>query len=617
MIGLIIVLIAVFIAGFSAVRWYVGLERQILYAVESGNYTTAANILSNNWIVGHSNKLVRTLSRKIDDLEAGYEKGELEYEYIQTELNSIEQLGILGISRRLNMVQKDTYELHRIRTEENTDWNEVEVAIEESMEATEIETTVPTEPETLVLGNQTIAAGRRHSVVMFSDGTAISSGNNESGQCNVYGWTNLVAVAAGDHHTVGLKKNGTVVATGQNKYGQCDVSGWTDVIQISAGDYHTIALLEDGSLLATGWNTYQQCSVSKIYDAVGRKKIIEVAAGYEHTVVLCEDGTVAAVGRNDFGQCNVGGWTDIVAIYAGTEHTVGLRSDGTVLAVGRNKEGQCNVSGWRNVEYLTAGDYFIVGITSGGELLYTGQNNHGQLDLSRWNDVIAVGGGSEHTVAITKDGDILAAGWNDDSQCAIAGYSYFATRDSVDADSDVKYDLRAYIPVVEQAISEERYLPQSNGMLYDLDNDGIQELVMLHEKAEMEGDTIIGECHVCSVFDIENGVVTAKIDEKYLTSMAGAPESYVGIVEYKGSTMFLVHASNGHVIGEKGLWVTTNVLYDPVTFREVLNQETDKYNAVIDGIRYIDMIDDGYGSMEEYMISGMPLDELLTYLKNS
>ncbi|CAM3642823.1 RCC1 repeat protein [Marinicrinis lubricantis] len=33
-------------------------------------------------------------------------------------------------------------------------------------------------------------------------------------------------IAAGRRHTVALKSDGTVTALGDNKYGQCDVSGW-------------------------------------------------------------------------------------------------------------------------------------------------------------------------------------------------------------------------------------------------------------------------------------------------------------------------------------------------------------------------------------------------------
>ena len=74
-----------------------------------------------------------------------------------------------------------------------------------------------------------IAAGRRHTVGLKSDGTVTAVGNNKFGQCNVSGWRDIVAVAAGCAHTLGLKSDGTMVAVGDNEYGQCDASGWRGI----------------------------------------------------------------------------------------------------------------------------------------------------------------------------------------------------------------------------------------------------------------------------------------------------------------------------------------------------------------------------------------------------
>ena len=269
-----------------------------------------------------------------------------------------------------------------------------------------------------------IASGQRHTVVILPDGSAIASGSNTYGQCNVSSWYSLVAAGAGDQHTVALRSDGTVVAAGHNRYGQCDVSSWTDVTEISVGDYHTLGLRADGSFYATGWNTYGQADAAKLANLAGGRKAVALAAGYEHTVMLFDDGTVAALGRNDFGQCNVSGWTDVIAIWAGTEHTVGLCSDGTLVATGQNIEGQCNIASWSDVCWVTAGDYFTVGLTQSGQLLCTGRNLHGELGLSNWSDVIAIGGGCAHMVGITEDGEILAAGWNEDGQCNIRRSRY-------------------------------------------------------------------------------------------------------------------------------------------------------------------------------------------------
>jgi uncharacterized repeat protein (TIGR02543 family) len=115
-------------------------------------------------------------------------------------------------------------------------------------------------------------------------------GDNDYGQCNVGGWTDIIQVATGWRHTVGRKADGTVVAVGDNSLGQRNVVGWTDITQVTAGLRHT----------------------------VGHKA----------------DGTVVAVGDNDYGQCNVGDWTGTTQVIAGSYHTVGLKADGTVVAAG-------------------------------------------------------------------------------------------------------------------------------------------------------------------------------------------------------------------------------------------------------------------------------------------
>jgi alpha-tubulin suppressor-like RCC1 family protein len=45
-------------------------------------------------------------------------------------------------------------------------------------------------------------------------------------------------IAAGRRHTIGLKSDGTVMAVGDNKFGQCDVSGWRDMVAVAAGNVH-------------------------------------------------------------------------------------------------------------------------------------------------------------------------------------------------------------------------------------------------------------------------------------------------------------------------------------------------------------------------------------------
>ena len=151
------------------------------------------------------------------------------------------------------------------------------------------------------------------------------------------------SIAGGGHHTVGLKANGTAIATGYNLYGQCNVSDWTDLVAVSAGRYHTVGLRADGTAVAAGYNEDGQCDVG------GWTDLVAVSAGWNHTVGLRADGTVVAVGSNRYSQCEVSGWTDLVAVSVGWDYTVGLRADGTAVAVGKKDLGKCNVIDWTDL----------------------------------------------------------------------------------------------------------------------------------------------------------------------------------------------------------------------------------------------------------------------------
>jgi hypothetical protein len=264
----------------------------------------------------------------------------------------------------------------------------------------------------------TIAAGGRHTVGIRPDGTVVATGNNDDGQCNVAGWTDIVHVAAGFSHTVGLEEGGTVVATGNNDDGQCNVAGWTDISMVVAGYAHTVGLKSDGTVVATGNNAEGQCNVA------GWTDIQQVAAGRAHTVGLKSDGTVVATGRNNEGQCKVSGWTNIVQVAAGGWHTVGLKDCGTVVATGNNDEGQCDVGSWI-LETLSSeppGSYHLtISSAAGGLVTAPGEGTFAYCESEAVNlvaeadacyefvdwtgDVGTIGNVNAASTNITMDGD--------------------------------------------------------------------------------------------------------------------------------------------------------------------------------------------------------------------
>ena len=262
-----------------------------------------------------------------------------------------------------------------------------------------------------------IAAGRYHTVGSKTDGTVVATGNNDSGQCKVSDWTDIVSIAAGSYHTVGLKADGTVVAAGKNDDGRCDVRDWTDIVSIAAGNDHTVGLKADGTVVAVGYNDDGECNVS------GWTDIVSIAAGNDHTVGLKADGTVVAAGKNWDGQCEVSDWTDIVSIEAGSYHTVGLKTDGTVVAAGRNIDGQCEVSDWTDIVSIAAGDYHTVGLKADGTVIAAGNNSSGQCKVRDWTDIVSIAAGSSHTVGLKADGTVVATGDNWNGQCDVSDWT--------------------------------------------------------------------------------------------------------------------------------------------------------------------------------------------------
>ena len=115
-----------------------------------------------------------------------------------------------------------------------------------------------------------IATGYYITVGLKSDGTIVATGDISTAS-ETKKWTDIVAVST-DLSTagniIGLKSDGTVVAVGYNSYGQCDVNGWTDIVAISNSYKHTIGLKSDGTVVATNYKgdeeeNYGQCNVQK------------------------------------------------------------------------------------------------------------------------------------------------------------------------------------------------------------------------------------------------------------------------------------------------------------------------------------------------------------------
>ena len=90
----------------------------------------------------------------------------------------------------------------------------------------------------------------------------------------------FVAVAGGAWHSLGLKSNGTIVTWGWNEYGQCDVPALNrDFVAVAAGTWHSLGLKSGGTIVAWGSDYFGQCDVP-----APNASFVAVAAGKSHSL---------------------------------------------------------------------------------------------------------------------------------------------------------------------------------------------------------------------------------------------------------------------------------------------------------------------------------------------
>jgi len=248
----------------------------------------------------------------------------------------------------------------------------------------------------------TVTAGEYHTLSIRGDRTVAAAGYNQHGQCDVRGWSQIIAVSTSFDHSVGLRADGTIVAAGLNKDGQCNVSDWSNIVAVSAGWYHTVGLLPDGTVVAVGSNEHSQCDVSQWTD------IIAISAGDFHTIGLRADGTVVAAGINGFGECDVSEWTDVVAVHAGLSTTIGVRADGSVLISGWMYSPE--ILDWTNIADVRSSASLIIGLDNDGTVRAVTGSSISQSELAGWKDIVEISTGQHHVVGLRSDGTLAIIG---------------------------------------------------------------------------------------------------------------------------------------------------------------------------------------------------------------
>jgi len=314
-----------------------------------------------------------------------------------------------------------------------------------------------------------VSAGGLHSLILKTDGTLYSTGNDYHGQLGdgttdtrstpIEIMSGVISIATGYYHSLILKSDGTLYSTGRNNFGQLGDGTTTSrstpvlimsgVSAISAGDYHSLILKSDGTLFSTGYNGHGQLGDGTIIDRSTPVQIMSdvssIAAGYI-SLILKTDGTLFGAGHNSDGQLGDGTTTNrstpvqimsgVSAISTGVYHSLILKTDGTLFSTGRNTDGQLGdgstngsltpIQVMSGVSAMDAGGYHSLILKTDGTLFSTGRNTDGQLGdgtttnrstpVQIMSGVSAVSTGRFHSLIIKTDETLFGTGYNTSGQ---------------------------------------------------------------------------------------------------------------------------------------------------------------------------------------------------------
>jgi len=291
----------------------------------------------------------------------------------------------------------------------------------------------------------------------------------------------VTRIAAGQEFSVLLKSDGSLWTMGDNQFGELGTGPGisrtnrpqqivsNNVTTIAAGGYFCLYVKSDGSLWGMGDNEGNQLGNNISTETNLPERIVlgtapsvsAIAGAFDYSLFLDSQGTLWGTGDNAYG--NFGNGTNhnttipeqlptasVKAIAVGyisyTEHTLYLKSDGSLWATGDNEHGQLGDGTYNetnraeqiepaNVTAIAAGGEFSLFLMNNGSLWAMGRNDSGQLgdnttnltantpEIIVSNGVTAISAGLQHSLFIKSDGSLWAMGNNQYGQLGDGTYN--------------------------------------------------------------------------------------------------------------------------------------------------------------------------------------------------
>lgn len=272
-----------------------------------------------------------------------------------------------------------------------------------------------------------LAAGGNHTVVLYTDGRAFSSGDNSDGRCAIIGYeTRSEFLVIGNPDEVAMHAWDDVAAT------------WSATI-FSRNQGQEIWVCGSGGSgeLALGDGVIEAKQLTRVpnFPPEGTR-VVQLAACMAHVIAVLDDGQVWGWGKGRKGQLGElaqdawvprrieGARLKVSRAVCGKDFTCLVSYEKTANIamlgpVGRDRfelkaKTPPEVLGWKEIS-ASWGNVFVLRET--GELVAWGRDDHGQLPPDRLPSVAKVAAGSEHCLALTLDGKVLAWGWGEHGNC--------------------------------------------------------------------------------------------------------------------------------------------------------------------------------------------------------